>query len=99
MAHKTTKMLQKSLDAFVNLDVETARSVCAADDSVDNAHSDMYQQVEEAIQAQPQLIKQYFSYISMSRYLERIADHATNIAEDVMYLVEGDIVRHSGEIF
>lgn len=99
MAQKVTKMLQKCLDSFVNLDVETARSVCAADDSVDNTHSDMYQQVEEAIQAHPKYIKQFLGYLSVSRYLERIADHATNIAEDVMYLVEGHIVRHSGEIY
>ncbi len=99
MASRVTNMLQKSLDAFVNLDVEMARSVCASDDSVDNTHSNMYQQVEDGICKQSHYTSQYLGYLSVSRYLERIADHATNISEDVMYLVEGNIVRHSGDIY
>lgn len=99
MAQKVTNMLQQCLDAFINLDVETARSVCMADDGVDLTHSGMYPRVEEAIQTQPEYIKQFLGYLSVSRYLERIADHATNIAEDVMYLVDGNIVRHNDEIF
>lgn len=59
----------------------------------------MFQKVEEAIQAQPEYIEQFISYLSVSRYLERIADHATNIAEDVIYLVEKHIVRHSGKLY
>ncbi|GAK57184.1 phosphate transport system regulatory protein PhoU [Candidatus Vecturithrix granuli] len=99
MSRKAQDMLQKSLDALVNLDIELARKVCAADDAVDDMHSSMFQKVEQAIQAQPQYVEQFISYLSVSRYLERIADHATNIAEDVIYLVEGQIVRHSGGMY
>jgi phosphate transport system protein len=99
MSQKTQHMLQKSLDALVNLDIEMATEVCAVDDAVDDIHSDMYTKIEESIKANPQYIRQYTSYLSVSKYLERIADHTTNIAEDVIYLVEGNIVRHSGDIY
>lgn len=99
MAKKAQNMLQKSLDALVNLDVDLAKEVCIADDAVDDMHSNMFRQVEDAIQAQPQYVEQFIGYLSVSRFLERIADHATNISEDVIYLVEGYIVRHSGEIY
>jgi phosphate transport system protein len=99
MSKKAQDMLQKSLDALVNLDKDLATQVCADDDDVDDLHSCMFQKVEDAIQAQPQYVEQFIGYLSVSRYLERIADHATNIAEDVIYLVEGNIVRHSGEIY
>jgi phosphate transport system protein len=99
MSQKTQTMLQKSLDALVNLNCELAKEVCAIDDAVDKIHSEMYHKVEEAIRAKPDYIEQYTSYLSVSKCLERIADHATNIAEDVIYLVEGNIVRHSGDIY
>jgi phosphate transport system protein len=99
MSKKTQDMIQKSLDALVNLDRDLAREVCAADDAVDDMHSDMFQKVENAIQAQTQYVEQFIGYLSVSRYLERMADHATNIAEDVIYLVEGHIVRHSGGVY
>jgi phosphate transport system protein len=59
----------------------------------------MFQKVENAIQVQTQYVEQFIGYLSVSRYLERMADHATNIAEDVIYLVEGHIVRHSGGVY
>lgn len=99
MSQKVREMLQKSLDALVNVDIDMAKKVCAADDAVDDLHSQMFQQVEDAIQSQPHHVEQFISYLSVSRFLERIADHATNIAEDVIYLVEGHIVRHRGEIY
>ena len=94
MAEKVRMMLQKSLDAFVHLDKDLARSVCAADDEVDVIHSNMFLNVEEAILQQTGNTKQLLNFLSMSRYLERIADHTTNIAEDVLYLITGEIVRH-----
>lgn len=99
MSGKVHKMLQNSLDALVNLDVELAKTVCAADDVVDDLHRNMYQQIEDAIKIQPHYTEQLLNYMSVSRYLERIADHATNIAEDVMYLASGDIVRHKQGFF
>lgn len=99
MSQQVQTMLQRSLDAFVNLDSDMARDVCIRDDAVDDIHSNMYTSIEEAMRAHPDHIELLTSYLSVSRYLERIADHATNIAEDVMYLIEGNIVRHSGEIY
>ncbi len=97
MSEKVQVMLQRSLDAMVNLDSEIARDVCACDDAVDDIHSAMYPKIKNAIRRQPEHVEQLLSYLSVSRYLERIADHATNIAEDVMYLIDGEIVRHRGE--
>lgn len=94
MSRKAQDMLQNSLDALVNLDVKLAESVGNMDDVVDEFHRKMYEQVEEAIRQHPQHVEQFLQYLSVSRYLERIADHATNIAEDVIYLAEGNIVRH-----
>ena len=82
-----------------DLDIEMARDVCACDDEVDDIHANMYANIQGAMLAQPDHIELLTSYLSVSRYLERIADHATNIAEDVMYLIEGNIVRHSGGIY
>ncbi|MBD3305594.1 phosphate transport system regulatory protein PhoU, partial [candidate division KSB3 bacterium] len=96
MSRKTQQMIQKSLDALVNLDLELAKEVCLTDDTVDDMHRDMFHKIETAIQQHPQYAEQFISYLSVSRYLERMADHATNIAEDVMYLVQGHIVRHTG---
>jgi len=94
MAQATRRMLHETLDALVNLDADLARSVCRDDDEVDNGHRGMYRTVCELIQAEPERAADLIQLLSVSRYLERIADHATNIAEDVIYLVEGDIVRH-----
>jgi len=94
MANKAQQMLRKSLDALVNLDITLAKEVCAADDAVDDIHRNMFQLVEKAIKIHPHHTEQYLNYLSVSRYLERIADHATNIAEDAIYIVEGYVVRH-----
>jgi phosphate transport system protein len=87
-------MLKNSLDALVNTDPELANGVCIADDKVDEANRKMYQQVMQAIRQNPDQLEAYINLLSVSRYLERIADHATNIAQDVTYLMEGEIVRH-----
>ena len=87
-------MLSKSLDSLVNLDVELAQQVKLKDDDVDNIHSDMYQQIEQAIRQDPELVRNYISLLGVSRNLERIADHTVNIAEDVIYMVQGNIIRH-----
>lgn len=97
MAEKTQSMLRKSLDALVNLDCDLAHEVCAADDEVDALNQEMYNQVKASIQSHPERLQSLIHLLSVSRHLERIADHATNIAEDVIYMVEGKIVRHRAE--
>ncbi len=94
MCSKTVAMLRASLDSLFDMDAELARSVLASDDEVDEINRQMYQKVGEAIMANPQLTDRLLSYLSASRHLERIADGATNIAEDVIYMIEGSIVRH-----
>jgi len=94
MAYRTQEMLKKSLDALVNRDPGLAIKVCALDDEIDIFNRETYAHVQEGIRSKPEKMKSLFSYLSVSRYLERIADHATNIAEDVVYMVEGEIIRH-----
>jgi phosphate transport system protein len=95
MAKKTQDMLNDSLDALVNMDVDLAEDVCARDDQVDLFKREVRQRVQELIETAPQNVKPLLTYMSASRNLERIADHATNIAEDVIYMVNGTIVRHA----
>ncbi len=90
-------MLKKSLDSLVNLSAEQARAVLASDDEIDAMNRQMYRIVQEAIHAHPDQTGSLIHMLSASRHLERIADHATNIAEDVIYMIEGVIVRHKAE--
>jgi phosphate transport system protein len=94
MCEKAVRMLKLSLDSFIALDWKQALSVCAADDEVDLLYRDMYAKIKAGIMNTPQKIDEYLQVLSVSRHLERIADHATNIAEDVIYMIKGDIVRH-----
>lgn len=94
MANKVKQMLHESLVAFVNLDIELAKSVCTADREVDQVHREIHQLIEASAKSNPEEIHLLLYCLSVSRCLERIADHATNIAEDVIYIVEGEIVRH-----
>lgn len=97
MAEKTRKMLKGCLDALVQRDVNAARRVVAADDEVDAMNRDMYAKVHRAIQADPAKVDSYLQYLSVSRHLERVADYCTNVAEDVVYMVTGQIIRHRPE--
>jgi len=97
MAAGARKMLTRSLDALINLSASEATEVLAGDDEIDAMNRQMYLIVEEAIQAHPEQTESLMHVLSASRHLERIADHATNIAEDVIYMVEGHIVRHKAE--
>ena len=74
-----------------------ARDVCASDDEVDAMNREMYLQVEDGIRKHPDRVKSLMHLLSASRHLERMADLATNIAEDVIYLTDGEIVRHRAE--
>lgn len=87
-------MVKGALDALVERDTGAARRVLAADDAVDAAHRGLFARVEAAIREDPAVAGPAIRHLSASRYLERIADLATNIAEDVIFMVEGEIVRH-----
>ncbi len=94
MTDLTTMMVRQSLDAFVNLDPNLARVVCRLDDEVDRYNNDLIEELMEAMREAPEKVEPGLSLFSAVRHLERIADHATNVGEDVIYLVEGEIVRH-----
>jgi phosphate transport system protein len=94
MCHKTLGMLQGSLDAMMNMDPDRARAVLASDDEVDDINRQMYAKISGALRQNPEHAEVLLSYLSAARSMERIADSTTNIAEDVIYLVEGRIVRH-----
>ena len=99
MAQKAQTMLAQSLDAFVERDSQLARRVCIADDEVDDINRDIYEKVKRGILENPQEVDTYIHQLGVSRNLERIADLAVNIAEDVVYLVEGEIIRHKTKEF
>lgn len=94
MVEKTRAMLRKALDAMIKREPDLARKVLEADEDVDNIHKDNFTKVQKAIVAHPERVELLIQLLSVSRYVERIADLATNIAEDVIYMVQGRIVRH-----
>lgn len=94
MATLASQMVRGSLDVFVNLDVASAHRLIALDQRVDELNVDIIRDLQALMQKNPQLVPPALYCFSATRHIERIADHATNIAEDVVYLVEGDIVRH-----
>ncbi|HKL21084.1 MAG TPA: PhoU domain-containing protein, partial [Tichowtungia sp.] len=93
-ALKARDMVRNSLTAFVNLDAELANEVREADDEVDDLCKEVFVFVTDEGKKNPDQLKIYLSMLLASRNLERIGDHATNIAEDIVYLVDGVIVRH-----
>ena len=94
MTDLTSSMVRQALDSFVNLDAKLARLVCRLDDEVDRCNKSIINELIGMMQRSPDTVEPGLSFFSATRHLERIADHATNIAEDVIYLVEGAIVRH-----
>jgi len=94
MSEKTQRMLARSLDALVRGDTGLAREVCKSDDEVDAMNRKVYLRVQEAIRKDIDDLENLIHLLSVARHLERIADLATNIAEDVIYMREGEIVRH-----
>jgi phosphate transport system protein len=94
MARTVESMVRKSLDAFVKREPELARSVLLSDDVVDRLRDSIHNELVEFMQNDPSIIPQAIDLILVARHLERIADHATNIAEDTLFLVKGIDVRH-----
>jgi phosphate transport system protein len=98
MAQLVESMLLRTLDAFVKGDAEEATSVLMADDEVDALRDSVYQELVAYMQRDPTTVPAAVDLIFVARNLERIADHATNIAEDVVFLVKGvDVRHHAGE--
>lgn len=87
-------MVKNCLDALVRLDVDTAQSVIILDDEVDDINRNMYVKLRQMMESKPETIEAAIELLSCSRYLERTADLATNIAEDVIFMVNGEVVRH-----
>jgi phosphate transport system protein len=94
MAIKAQHMVKQSLDAFVNADPGMARQIRAEDDAVDESRERIRDQIMDLIERKPDKTEYLLKLNSVSKHLERLADMATNIAEDVIYMVEGEIVRH-----
>jgi len=97
LARNVMAMLKRSLDALVNMDAAMAHAVIDSDDEIDDTVQKLFQQVKNEIRRQPEKIDYIIEYMRINRHLERIADHATNIAEDIVYMIEGKIVRHNYE--
>jgi phosphate transport system protein len=94
MATMASQMLRGALDAFVSLDAASARRLILLDDTIDELNVQIIGELQAQMQKNAALVPPALYCFSATRHIERIADHATNIAEDVVYLVEGDIVRH-----
>ena len=96
MAKEALMMLHTSIDAYVEKDSQKARNVCDRDDAIDRLNVELILQIRSDMVANPSLIAPGMHLFSVIRHVERVADHATNIAEDVVYLIEGEIIRHGG---
>lgn len=98
MARQAVEMLDRSITCYLKLDTVSARKICGEDDAIDALNREIISELMDLMKVRPELIETSMQLFSVSRSIERVADHATNIAEDVIYLVEGDIVRHQSEL-
>src|SRR5207247_8552458 len=95
MAEKAQRMVKGSLDAFVSRDTALARQVCGEEAEVDALREQVFRELLTFMMEDPRTIPRAIRLILISRFLERVADHATNIAEMVIYMVESKMVRHT----
>jgi phosphate transport system protein len=95
MGEKAAMMLKMSLDALISMDADIAYKVVTRDDEVDQIKREAYDRIKAAMREHPDKIGHLINLLLISRHLERLADHATNVAEEVIYLVEGEIIRHA----
>ena len=95
MGQRSLQMLRKSIECLVNQDAKLARTVWQLDKEIDLFHKGNFEKLETHIKAQPNKAGVLLQLLSVSRYIERIADLATNIADDVVYIVEGKLLRHN----
>ena len=94
MVDLTMQMVRGAMDAFVNLDAAAAKRILRLDNEVDQLNRDIIAELQTLMQKHSDLVVPALHCFSATRHIERIGDHATNIAEDVVYLAEGEIVRH-----
>jgi phosphate transport system protein len=97
LADRTGTILEHALDALVRQDAVTARDVLVADREIDTLYRQLLEELKDILRGDQEHLDAIVLLFSVARYLERLADHATNIAEDVLYMVEGEIMRHSHE--
>lgn len=94
MMKRVRSMVTRSLDSLVHLDPQAARDILRDDQAVDELHRKMYERIQDQMAGDPGHVRDWVRWLSVSRYLERIADLSTNIAEDIIFTVEGEVVRH-----
>ena len=94
MATLASEMVRKSLQSFIEADAETARSVLTMDDAVDKMNRAAYNALTKVMEEQSHIAPQALNALMISRALERVADHATNISEDVVFIVEAKMLKH-----
>ena len=94
MADETIKMMKDSFEAFVNEDVDLAKNVCQRDNIVDDLQKKIIKELKDVMRNHPDTIERSLQLIRISNKLERIADHSTNICEDVTFIVEGIVIKH-----
>lgn len=97
MSNLAQEMIRNSIDAFVRRDADLARKVLTSDDAVDNLRDEMYAEIVNFMEKDSSRVHPGIDYLFIARGLERLADHATNIAEDVLFFVQGIEVRHHAE--
>ncbi len=94
MAAVATQMVRDSITAFIHEDAELAQSVCARDNIIDNLRDKTYEELTMVMSADPTTIKRCLHLMRISRNLERVADLSTNICEDIIFIVEGRVIKH-----
>ena len=97
MATLSQEMVRQSLEALVNMNVKLAFEVCEKDDRVDEMYYEAREKINSEITKNPDKARDFIAHLTVYRMLERVGDHATNIAEDIIYMIEGNIVRHRME--
>ena len=95
MGEKAETMLKMSMESLINMDDDIAFKVLTLDDEVDQIKADVYDRIKKAIGEHPDKTGYLINLFLISRHIERLADHTTNIAEEVIYLIEGEIIRHA----
>jgi phosphate transport system protein len=98
MADVAQHMLRESLDSFVREDVELALAVCREDDIIDDLNSQLFRELLSYMAENPKTTSRGIRLLFIGKYLERIGDHATNIAEMVVFMVRGKSIRHMGQV-
>ena len=97
MSRKSLEMLHRSIDCYVELDGQGARAILESDDEVDRLNAEIIEELRGVMRSSPDMVEPALHLFSATRHIERVADHATNIAEDVVFMVEGVIIRHRAD--